>query len=202
MSCSVAYHNVDGYRVKEYSGSTFVRIFSHDSKNNNYFKEREVIFVNKKRKFSVVGSINEAFKINDKYEFLQEYCEVSKIYHWKQDTNPLENISNFNYEPISIATTFFGGLAISSSPNSAKIAGHNVGWYYAIGEYTKFGAGLAGPAWIDSVLKFDNVTKVELWIKIKDTNMIRYLPILYICSKNRNACHFKFLINICVFLIS
>ena len=182
MSCSIGYQLNNGYRLKEFNDSTFVRVFWHNSVIGNFFKGKEILFVNKRGRFSVVGSINEVFKENENYEFLLEYCQVSKHFHWQQKTNILEKVDNVNMTPKNISGGNFYGLSASYLETLTSIdgtPGNNTNWYYSIGQKTNYYGGIAGAYWFENEqAKYDTVSEEELWMKINSTKLLENLPSL------------------------
>ena len=182
MACSVGYQLINSYRIKEFNDSTFVRVFWHNSNIGNFFKGKEILFVNKRGRFSVIGFINEVFKEDENYEFLLEYCQVSKFFHWQQKTNILEKVDDVKMTPKNISGGTFFGLSASSLESLTSIdgtPGNNQNWFYSIGQKSSFSGALAGAYWYkNGALKYDTVSEVELWMRINSTKLINNLPSL------------------------
>ena len=65
--------------VKE--SDTWVLIFHHNSSNKDFFRNKnEALFSTKKNKFSLLGRLNDDFKIDGKYEFIIEYTQIERFY--------------------------------------------------------------------------------------------------------------------------
>ena len=175
--------------------SLFVRVFYHstfvDHGKDSWFNNKDIIFVNKKHKFSIIPSLIDIFKINNKYEFLLEYPEFSKTLHWRQKTNPIENVTDVDYESISVEFSSFKGLARSNCYGCSFIDGTpgygcNL-WFYSIGSISKHSS-YNIPGYTNG--NDEPLTKeVVLWMRIKDSNYIDFLPELIksITCNKRNS---------------
>ena len=128
---------------KESLGRKWLKVFHHYSGSGEYFNsESEVSFINSTNKFSILGMINNEYKIENKFEFLLEYPQISGYNHWNQSINPLLDLEvpsqqATGYNPISItwSQSSWGGL-VKSMPGSGTIIDGSAGdgmWYYAIG---------------------------------------------------------------------
>ena len=161
------------YEFKESKSRIWLKVFFHDSSNNEFFNKSEAHYnVGNPHKFSILQNIHLFVpKVND-YEFLLEYPELQGLMHWKQRANPMELTEEAavnHFECIQCTwDTYFQGLFLSPNQNTLlegdkRKAGY---WRFAIGAYH---------AYID-LLKFpgpatepDNgisVTQARLWMKV------------------------------------
>ena len=205
MSCSFSPKIHNGYLVKEYENSLFVRVFYHNVAKGDFFKEHEVFHVHKNGKFSVLGSINYKFQIDLKYEFLLEYCEVNKYFHWSQTTNPLDNVSDTSSTFFYRSEDTFKGLAASYDYKRTYIDGlpgpYINNWFYAIGQLEPFNKNhLAGPYKPGPI--YDTVDIVSLWMKIPYYDYIKRLPNLFhTCRYQGNQANHNLLNAILIFVL-
>ena len=124
----------------------WIKIFYHNVINQEYFSkddESEIQFINDKNRFSILGYINDEFKIdNYYYEFLLKYPEYPGYNHWQQTISPLsidETESNgykvCNDCKLSWTGYSWKGLSRSSRTSETYIDG-SIGshfWWYSIG---------------------------------------------------------------------
>ena len=62
---------------KESLGRKWLKIFHHYSGSGEYFNsESEISFINSPNKYSILGMINNDYKIENKFEFLLEYPQI------------------------------------------------------------------------------------------------------------------------------
>ena len=176
---------VNGYQTKEFDGNLFVRVFYHSIKANKgedaWFNTKDIIFSNKKHKFSVIPSLIYDFRINEKYEFIIEYPNEEHYVHWRQATNPIENVSSVSYEPLNDYFPTFQGLARSSHTDCTFIDGtpgftRNY-WHYSIGAMTAHEGLIPSPLKIDGTKVIACLTdEVTLWMKVENVEKILLLP--------------------------
>ena len=179
-------------QTKVHSGKNWLKIFSHEMIENNYFtSEKELQLTNNDGKFSIIGAIDESFKVNGVYEFLLEYPDISDNYNqWNQTVFPLDSIKynpDIEYKKIQVFwdVNFFG-LSRSNEPKSYIDGAIDGNWYYAIGAKKSHDVEnqFPGPCYqIDSSTGFcingTSVSKVNLWI---------YSPLHSIANLMMNPC--------------
>jgi hypothetical protein len=159
-------------KTKIFNSRRWRLIFRHkyETDADLFTSESEVLSCNSKKKFSILGTIDESFRSNGVYEFLLEYPEVEGFNHWTQTKNPVTcqpNTEN-GYKGIHISWSswYWHGLSRSST-SSTFIDGspfHGT-FYYAIGLYKN---------WCDAIPAFVNnydpnyvkTCEVLLWIRI------------------------------------
>ena len=131
-------------QTKVHSGKNWLKIFSHEMIENNYFtSEKELQLTNNDGKFSIIGAIDESFKVNGVYEFLLEYpIELpNEFNHWNQTLFPLESADyepDIEYNPIEISWNInFYGLSRSDSTLTFLDGSKYSNWWYAIGAKSK-----------------------------------------------------------------
>lgn len=76
-------------------GSLWKLLFYHDLNKATYFEKKEdAMKCNEEGRYSSLHTINSAYKIQNKYEFLLEYPELNKSNQWKQSLNPFRQYLN------------------------------------------------------------------------------------------------------------
>lgn len=189
-------HDHKGYKVTRYDGHKYVRVFHHNSTNKQFFnktskvKFNEISFINEIDKFSVLGSINYLFHIDGKYNFIfhnpDTYPNLLLVFN--QSSHPLysSSISDLQYkfvnsENINILDAGerkFRGLIIDDSENSF-IDGCDTDnhWWYAIGvrkPYIKDNMIPGIPIYKNE--EWIPTTTNDLYIRVDDFDLFRYLP--------------------------
>ena len=157
-------------------------IFHHESKYGYFSSKNQALLSFNIRKFSVLSRVDDSFKIDDYFEYLLIYPEISGYSHWRQTINPIfANPKEDNgYQNISFTwenAQKFQGLSISSD-KSTLLDGSPFEdtWYYSIGSVMKsseFAYAIPGPQW-----KYNNSTlqyNVSLYIKIRDYSFMKKL---------------------------
>ena len=126
--------------------SKWLLVFHHNSKNKEYFANREMVLdCDQTNLYSILGKIDDSYRINGSFEFLLEYPEFDGYNRWSQINNPVnENetigknpVSGYRAINISWNARFWGGLAISTQKDHTFIDG-SIGsgnYYYMIGAY-------------------------------------------------------------------
>jgi len=162
--------------LKNAYGCEWELVFYHNSYGSVYFSSfSEALSCNMANKFSILGSMNETYKFNGKYEFLLEYPGVVGYNWWRQSllpTSETENgVSATGYEPVSISWPGhqWGGLMRSTRTDATLLDGsRETGfWWFSIGCITKeFNPRIPGPYVNDSINHV--VFEVKLWVKISD----------------------------------
>ena len=165
--------------IKHYKyeyGSKWMKIFYHNVEGGFFINENDVLYNNNENKFSILGYIDDTWKINNYFEFLLEYPEVIGCNIWKQSINPRfnseigDNQKAIGYIGINISWTLsnWGGLVKSNPGTDTYLDGSTGGigyWWYSIGSFKPYSNGIPGPN--DIV-----VTKVLLWIKVLNNDLI------------------------------
>ena len=94
-------------------------VFHHEYDAGLFRSKRDALFSTKKGRFSVLGKINENFKVNGKFEFLLEYPPFSGYNQWYQTINPIHAKPNEEngYEEISCTwkVNEWHGLSLSNN---------------------------------------------------------------------------------------
>ena len=81
----------DVVQVKKEFDIYWLKIFYHNSRNGEWFADKDIYGINTQNKFSILGLIRDEFKINDYYEFLLQYPSIHHEYNiWKQKVFPLD----------------------------------------------------------------------------------------------------------------
>ena len=171
------------YETRIYRKSTFLKIFFQNISNGIAFTdENEAKLCDLDNRFSILGKINDLFKLkNNKFEFILEYPEKKTYNRWQQSIFPLDEYNSngksvvTDYSPIHIGETFsiWGGLSRSVG-NLAKLSllngtpGDEGNWAFAVGQYN-------GATWthggqtIYIIPATTPVNIVYLWLKVPPT---------------------------------
>ena len=106
-------------------------IFYHNVVNKEKFQKGEELFYHNSdyTKYSILGVLNDRYKINDYFEFVLRYeyeALDTAILHWRQRVNPIKTNpgdTELGYEPINVSeyTIPFGGLAKSSQMENTSL---------------------------------------------------------------------------------
>ena len=190
------------YDVEELRNISWTLIFHHNVSGGFFKTHKEALFSFKPDKYSILGYIDDSFKINDKFEFVLIYPENPGYNHWTQKINPIHAQPNENngYEEINCSwkSNSWKGLSISSYSPSTFLDGSPFvsSCFYAIGQIhnePKYPNSLAGPEWtfnrggqtyhrVDLYMRVDDVTllhKIHQLSTIKQINNQCYRPSLY-----------------------
>ena len=175
-------------------GSTWARIFHHNSTNEFFFKEKSAKFSLNKDTFSLLSRIDDDFKHDDMFEYILEYPEPKSILHWKQDKNPiyLKYNDEYNIEKLDNTESFesFYGLTLSGGSSTFLSGSAKDGiWCFAIGAYSYFTSKnrFPGPR------TGKGYTLVNLYIRIWDQAMLNKLAYKTKCTINKRR-YFSLLI--------
>ena len=152
----------------------WVKVFYHDSSQEDWFSDSEALSVNSKNKFSILGNINEKHKIGQYFEFMIEYEETGTRVIWKQKKNIKDTTTKDTSKTIGYVGNkfkYFGGLTRSDYSGDTVFDGVTTDiakfWNFAIGakqKYLKYNT-FPGPTY-DGV-NSDLMTKVALYIKTR-----------------------------------
>ena len=208
---------VNGYKVKYWSNKNWLQIFHHDSHGQIFFKSpQEANLSFSRRKFSILQLITKEFQVKNPqnqsvYEFLLEYPEIDGQYnHWEQTIFPSSEESltgNIGFTGINTSwtDTEWGGLALSSESNKTFIDGSPKDpytWHFAIGSYWSYKQkdNFPGPC-IDSPNCSISFHLVDLWMRIDDFSLLKYLPSLCIKTVNCPIALYRSLLYLFVIII-
>jgi hypothetical protein len=172
---------LNGYNVMAYNGSKWIMIFHQKHPEGGFFTDDECLKSLRKKRFSVIGSINESFKINSRYHFLLEYPALGDKIEWEQtkEITHSEPVDAFVYN-----ATFngFNGLGLSYDRKYACFdgspgdCGYTQFWYTVGAKYHyPEGGPIPGPVYQNKAIV---VNEVKLWIKFDDVFVFEYLPII------------------------
>ena len=172
----------------------WLKVFYHNSTFGDYFSvgnEEEALNSHTKSKFSILGTVDKSFLINNKYEFLYEVPGVKGYNRWRQsmlpkDTNLSITNEQIGYKPVKISWSYnFGGLRKCKHSCSIYcctiIIDH---WWYPIGNNIHNGKQNTIPA-IDG-LRYDGY-EVALWIRVPPNKGVDGLKIT--CNMQKRAYH-------------
>ena len=89
---------IDGYKLKKYNSSNWVRIYHQNSNKGGFFNSFDQCkFSLKKNLFSVIGLTDDSFKIKNNFHYLLYYKEIDAHFEWQQTTSMLDNVTSVNY---------------------------------------------------------------------------------------------------------
>ena len=153
---------------------------------------------NEPNKFSILGELDNSFKINGKFEFLLEYPKLEGFNMWSQLKNPVKaepNVEN-GYKEIKCSwkEKSFHGLAKSSSTGHTFIDGSvfdadsEMNHFYSIGLYVNWKNSIPGPF---STGDLNKTSEVLLWVRISSK-----------CSCNIRRTHNSYMNYLFVMLIA
>ena len=145
-----------GYHIVEYDHNLYVRVFHHNATNYAFFSEdhetaiEQVYFINETDLFSVLGYVDDNFKIENTYNIMFYTPDdlPNDYFPFNQTSNPLNsnnatNISiDFRFNECVLDTSSnFTGLTLSDTnytiiDGTANRIQH---WSYAIGASTFWG---------------------------------------------------------------
>ena len=165
-------------------------------KYGELFKDtNEAVYCKDKGKFSLLSSINDRLKINNQYfEFMITYPEYDDYIYFTQTTNPLftnkieDGTVYVKHKSKLTSQKPFKGLALSNNSVSLLDSnGNDSGWFYAIGQMaydtSEYFDSIPGPNWYweDPNQLF---YEVNLYIKINDWSLLKYLYSFKTCKLN------------------
>ena len=195
------------YEFLSFKGAQWLKIFYHRPGNNKvvFENEEQLMNINEKQRFSILGELNEKYKINDKYEFLLYYPSISKFNWWRQtklhhNDYEVEGESSHaeRYENVSISMTknHWGGLVRQTLPYNSDLCKSectfiegSVGignYYYAIGLRAQLSTVPAEVEWVNDVYLFIRIIGVNpsLFFSKFLSNQTNYLPYISILLMN------------------
>ena len=197
-----------GYQTNNFYGLKWVRIFHHDS-HYGYFKTLgDALFSPKnKQKFSVLGSLNKDFKINDVYEFVLEYPNEACLLHWNQTKNPIETTTNIGYKPIHVDSKLssFQGLSRSADKSQTLLDGtpseYTDSWWFSVGTIKdQFKPNI--PVYRINASEYTTSHLVNLWVRVESYDIVKTLPSLSLfictCNKCKKQTFYVFIITIII----
>ena len=163
--------NVSGKIYKLERNSIWLLLFHHDVTIGDFFYSHAdalKCFNYTGGKYSIIYSLNNNYKINDKFEFLLEYPEINKSNRWRQSINPLyqsmirgKNVTG--YEPVDIQMSgrnWSGLYKVNSEQVTLLAASCNGNWFFSIGTVNKqFFPYFPGPDFNSKI--------VSLWVRIR-----------------------------------
>ena len=172
-------------------------VFHHNSYKGYFGNKQRALYNHNEDLFSVLGQIDDSYKINGVFEFSLVYPEFPGFAQWTQTINPLcsePNKSNgyqeiyFGWKYINAAT--FDGLGLSSRPSSNLLDGtrNKLNRHYAIGLYSSIcpegdrAGTLPGPQWSYNG-KYFHIA--DLYMRIKSITELRrlYSIISFYCKR-------------------
>ena len=167
-------------------GSTWARIFHHNSRNYKFFKGKSAKFSLNKDTFSLLSRIDDDFKHDDMFEYILEYPEPKSILHWKQDKNPiyLKYNDEYNIEKLDKTESFglFYGLTLSKYASTFLDGTSIVNLsHYSIGAYTSW----PSPNTFPGPCSSSGYTIANLYIRIWNEALFNKLSYKIKCTANK-----------------
>ena len=173
---------LNGYKFKEFNNSFFVLIFRQEYPSGGLFANDEECNKSlKSKRFSVIGSVDERFKVNEKYHFLLEYPELSAYLEWEQALPITTNSSNLEANVYNKTFKRFQGLSISFDSTRTCFDGspgkNTNSWWYSVGMINPYnGRTIPGPVINNCIY----VNEVLLWMKFDNISVLYNLPAIHI----------------------
>ena len=146
--------NISEYEIKIINETKWLNIYHHNARtlfsSNKALATMQVFYINETDRFSVIGYIDDNFKINGLYNFLFHFPDdyPDDFFYFNQSTHPLTSTTvqdfhyifdNKKYFPNPNSRNMLNGLAISSE--SGAVLDGNVEldqWWYSIGTSSSF----------------------------------------------------------------
>lgn len=183
---------LNGYKVKHHNSSNFFLIFHHKYPIGGLFADdKECNESFKKNKFSVIGSIDESFKINNNFHFLVEYPKLDAHLEWEQEL-PITSYTKDVYANVFNKSFLnFRGIAYSDKYNETCFDGtpnSEASWWYAFGIKNAFNGNIPGPIFQQNDQGHIQVNEALIWIKIDNVDNIRKLPAIRMKCTMKQQC--------------
>ena len=137
------------YEYGYLQGNLWLKVFYHSYKNKALFAgEEEAKYIISKDKYSIFANITDAFKVDNKFEFIIHYPDDNVSFRWFQNKNPIDELetssttaSGFEDRGSTVQGFKWGGLVKTNLTDHDQInsflngnPGHYY-WYFAIGIY-------------------------------------------------------------------
>ena len=181
--------NVDGKGDKSFF---LVHHFKIDPASPKYFKnDYECLFSNEENKYSLLGYINDQFRVQGSFVFLLEYPETPCHYFFSQEVNPIfttpDNVEGFTpYSSNCSSNLKFIGLNRNNYQNAAYLDGivtnpsNSWYWFFGIGQKTTWGGHDQIPGYISSYSPI--ILEVNLWMQFDDPHVLYLLHQYFTCN--------------------
>ena len=205
----------NGYHILRYENTNWVRIFHHNSTKFAFFSKdnstlaKQMYFINETDRFSVLGSLNEHFYINNTFNFLMIQPDDYKdmLFFFNQSSNPYTTteVTNFskNFDPRCIEKYVpnieFLGLALSNF-SKTFIDGNPqaTDWNYAFGANSPDGSNINTFPGV-RCKNYSSAHALQLWIRFDQFSIFHFLPYKKLCSIC--ICRSHIPSNIAVFIV-
>ena len=176
----------------------FLLLHHFKIENSQYFKtQEEILFGQSKNKYSILGYLDDSFKVKNKFVFLMEYPEGDCAIFFEQDINPViaepdqfVNMKNRGLE--CLGNIPFSGLTRSTTESRTFIDGvirnesQNRIWYYPIGQKQGNGGDII-PSYSEP--QNPKITEVNLWIQIEDFSLLSRFKSILTCKPSIKFTH-------------
>ena len=160
-----------------------VHHFKIDQNNPRYFNnDRECLFSNEKNKYSLLGYINEQFRVNDSFIFILEYPETPCYYYFAQGVNPITSTPDSNVNlayNVSNCSSNLPFVGLNRNLNDAYLDGIITDydriyyWYFAIGQRGSWDNQHQIGAYHSSHNPY--LTEVNLWMQFDNSSVLSLL---------------------------
>ena len=190
----------DNHTVLKKDGALWLLVFYHNTTFGDYFHSLDEVYdSHTAQKFSILGIINEAFKIRNKYEFLLDVPGFKGFNRWRQKYHPNETTQYTNstmneYEPIKISWVkyFYGGLAVSNDAASFLDCSTDQGdWWYPIGAKRCYLKSNTIPIYMNNG---NESPEIRLWVRVPSGIIPSH------CKCNYRQHHINTMLVVTVFL--
>ena len=184
------------------SNILWLQVFYHNTAFGDYFTSlEETLDSHTPQKFSILGTINDNFRVKNKFEFLLEIPGKRGYNRWRQYINPISTTKETNeitnkYEPVKLSwnLAFNGGLSKSFRDDLAFFdcsAGTNELWWYPIGARHCFSI----PNTIPLIAYDYEGTEIALWIRYPSLTIDGFIASPCFCRRrNVSVAHFIILL--------
>ena len=137
------------YEYGYLQGNLWLKVFYHSYENKALFAgEEEAKYTISNDKYSIFANITDAFKVDNKFEFIIHYPDDNVSFRWFQNKNPIDELetssttaSGFEDRGSTVQGFKWGGLVKTNLTDHDQInsflngnPGHYY-WYFAIGMY-------------------------------------------------------------------
>ena len=162
--------------VKSHNSKLWLLVFYHNSSQGDYFTSIEQLsYVHTPHLFSILGNINEKYRIDGYYEFLYEVPGAEGYNEWKQKVHPFDTTTSstpesIGFEEINLTwrEPIFGGISRSTPAESYySCCGYNEYesyWWFSIGARRYWEKPYTIPTFY-----FHEVSTALLWVRLPMT---------------------------------
>lgn len=159
-------YELHGYKYKVAHDRLWLRLFHHDSTNNDYFPKSSMCYNLNENAYYIISNFQYKILPLKQYTYLLEYKSIPSFQIWQQD-NYINDTAVLNYRyVIGDKWRNFNGFSLSLQQNCLDYTGKAQGYWYSIGtiQYNGYDPYFPGPLINDSqfAVKF-----ADLWIMMQ-----------------------------------